>query len=182
MIDAVAKQQKQSSIHSGDAGYPFSSSTSAPRAPHDSRKRTRKQDPGSATQGVAMLLCRDPLGTALPLCILVLDSFLVLLIGRPWVLVRVEHALLDELIRRGAVGNLVVQRVGPHVLLELCCPGNKGVSDHVQVSGFTSVCAARGGYPRGRERTSFCFSTSAGAAVVAGRMFSRQQHTCSQLR
>ncbi|KAL2285199.1 hypothetical protein FJTKL_08416 [Diaporthe vaccinii] len=105
-----------SSVLSEDSGYPFSS-TSKPRAPQTSKRRSRKLHPGFFTQGAATAMF--PLGTALPLCILVLDGFLVLLLGRPRVLIRVEHALLDELIRRGAVCNLVVEGVGTHVLLEL---------------------------------------------------------------
>lgn len=60
---------------------------------------------------------RATLCTTLALGVLILNSFLVLLFGRSWILL--EDALLDEGLWIRAVGDLVVELVLEHVSLEL---------------------------------------------------------------
>lgn len=66
-----------------------------------------------------MIQLKVPQALPSPLGIFLLHGILVLLVGGSGVLVWAEQTLLDELVGRRAVGDLLVQRVGTHMFLEL---------------------------------------------------------------
>ena len=103
----------------------------------------------------------------------------IFLLRRAWVLV--EHTLLDQCLWRGPVGDLLVERIGTHVLRQLHVQDEQKSAGPAAPTRILLFCSLPISH-QGVLLTSLWWARRLGAAVDAGRMFPKRQGVACQPR